>query len=157
MAVDISTNKHIATFPSKVASMMGQYGHVYNIVLQANADNGILGARGDYVNFDQYEQDSVTANAVEGKIIGQAATGNWYVEITKLPATEVLYLYNSPVSEYEEREFQDEKLFYNKADEVVQGAELKLGDVIEYSDEAFTGTAATGKAVKYASGKYVVQ
>lgn len=157
MAIDISTNKHIATFPSKVASMMGQYGHVYNIVLQANTDNGVLASRGDYVDFDQYEQDSVTANAVEGLITKKAATGNWYVEITKLPATEVLYIYNSPVSEYEQREFQDEKLFYNKAGEVAQGAELKVGDVIEYSDEAFTGTAAAGKAVKYAAGKYVVQ
>ena len=157
MAIDIRKGSHIATFPSKVASMMGQYGHVYNIVLTADTDNGILASRGDYVDFDQYEQDVVTANAVEGLITKQAANGNWYVEITKLPATEVLYLYNSPVSEYEEKEFQDESLFFNKDGEVAQGATLIVGDVIEYSALAFTGTPVAGKAVKYASGKYVVQ
>lgn len=85
------------------------------------------------------------------------ADGTFLVEFTKLPATEVLYLYNSPVSEYNEREFQDEKLWYNKAGDVVQGGVLVIGDKATYSDAAFTGTPVAGKTVKYAAGKYVVQ
>ena len=156
MAIDIRTGTHIVTFPSKVASMMGQYDHVYNIVLDTDTDNGVLATRGAYVDFDQYEQGAVTANTVEGKILKQAANGNWYIEITKLPAVEILYLYNSPVSEYAEKEFQDESLFYNKEDEVAQGAVLTIGDVIEYSDTAITGTPAANTTVKYTSGKWVI-
>lgn len=157
MAIDITKGSHIVSFPTKVASMMGSYGHVYNVVLQSNTDNGTLASRGDYVSFDQYEQDSVTAEAVSGLILEQAANGNWYVEITVLPNTEVLYIYNSPVSEYSERDLQDEALFYNKSGEVAQGATLIIGDVIELSAAAFTGTPKVGSTVKYTSGKYVVQ
>lgn len=157
MVVDIQKGTHISSFPNKVASMMGQYGHVYNLVLTANTDNGTLSSRGDYVSFDQYEQAAVTANAVEGVIRELMADGRYLVEITKLPATEVLYVYNSPVSEYSEREFQDETLMYNKAGEVAQGATLILGDAFTLSDAAFTGAPAVGKTVKYAAGKYVVQ
>ena len=157
MYVDIVTNKHVTSFPTKVASMMGQYGHVYNIVLQANADNGLLVGRGDYVSFDQYEDDAVAANTVEGIIRELGADGRWIVEFSKLPAAEVLYIYNSPVSEYPEKEFQDEALMYNKAGEVAQGATVIIGDWAAYSDLAFTGTPETGKTVKYTSGKWVVQ
>ena len=157
MVVDITKGSHIKSFPNKVASMMGQYGHVYNLVLQANTDNGTLASRGDYVSFDQYEQDDVTANAVEGIIREQMADGTWLVEVTKLPATEVLYVYNSPVSEYPQKEFQDESLMYNKAGEVAQGATLIIGDMFTLSDVAFTGSPVAGKTVKYASGKYAVQ
>jgi len=157
MVVDITKGTHIKSFPNKVASMMGNYAHVYNLVLTANTDNGTLASRGDYVSFDQYEQAAVTANAVEGVIRELMADGTWLVEVTKLPATEVLYVYNSPVSEYSEKEFQDESLMYNKAGEVAQGATLVLGDMFTLSDVAFTGTPAAGKTVKYAAGKYVVQ
>lgn len=157
MVVDITKGTHIKSFPNKVASMMGNYAHVYNLVLTANTDNGTLASRGNYVSFDQYEQAAVTANAVEGVIRELMADGTWLVEVTKLPATEVLYVYNSPVSEYSEREFQDESLMYNKAGEVAQGATLVLGDMFTLSDVAFTGTPKAGKTVKYAAGKYVVQ
>lgn len=158
MVVDITKGTHIKSFPNKIASMNGTGGnHVYNIVLQADADNGTLASRGSYISFDQYESAVVTANAVEGIIRELMADGTWLVEITKLPATEVLYIYNSPVSEYNEREFNDESLMYNKAGEVAQGANLVIGDMYTLSDAAFTGTPVTGKTVKYAAGKYVVQ
>ncbi len=156
MYVDITKGSHIKSFPNKVASMMGQYGHVYNIVLQADTDNGTLCSRGDYVSFDQYEQDAVAANAVEVTVRELMADGTWLVEVTKLPATEVLYVYNSPVSEYNEREFQDEQLMYNKAGEVAQGATLILGDMFTLSANAFTGTIADGAVAKYTAGKYAI-
>lgn len=157
MAIDISKGKHIVSFPNRVASMMGQYGHVFNIVLTADTDQGTLASLGDYVSFDQYEQGTVTANAVEGVIRELMADGTWLVEITKLPATPVLYIYNSAVSEYTEREFKDESLFYNKAGEVAQGAMLIVTDAFTLSDAAFTGTPEVGKTVKYTAGKYAVQ
>lgn len=156
MYVDIQKGTHIKSFPNKIASMMNQYGHVYNLVLTADTDNGTLATRGDYVSFDQYEQDAVTANDVEVTVREQMADGTWLVEVTKLPAAEVLYVYNSPVSEYNEREFQDEELMYNKAGEVAQGATLIIGDMYTLSDSAFTGTIAEDAVAKYAAGKYVI-
>ena len=156
--IDIQKGSHVVSFPTKVASMMGQYSHVYNIVLQADTDNGMLAGRGDYVSFDQYEQDTPSADFA-GRINEQAANGNWYVEVTELPAdAEVLYIYNAPVSEYAERDLQAESLFYNKADEVAQGAVLCIGDVIELSENAFSGTPAAGAAVSFDSSakKYTV-
>jgi len=154
--IDIRYGSHVVSFPNKVLSMMGG-GHVYNIVLSADTDQGTLSSRGDYISFDQYEDGDVTANAVEGIIREHMADGTWLVEFTKLPATEVLYLYNAPVSEYPERDLQKESLFYNLAGERIQGATLRIGDMATYSDLAFTGTPAAGKTVKYAAGKYVVQ
>lgn len=155
--IDIRTGSHVRSYPNHIASYNGNYSHVYNIILQSDSEQGELATRGDYVSYDQYEQDTVTANAVEGIIREEMADGTFLVEFTKLPATEVLYLYNSPVSEYNEREFQDEKLWYNKAGDVVQGGVLVIGDKATYSDAAFTGTPVAGKTVKYAAGKYVVQ
>lgn len=158
MAIDISTNTHVISFPSYVASMMGQYGHILNLVMQANSEQGTIYAKGDYVSFEQYEADAVTDNAIEGEIIEFTSEGLWLVEITKLPAAPVYYSYNSPISPYSEAEFRDEKLFFNKTGDVTQGAELHLGDKISYSDAAFsTLDPEVGKAVKYASKKWAVQ
>lgn len=155
MAIDITKGSHIESFPSKIASMMGQFSHVYNIVLTADTDNGTLAGRGDYVSFDQYEQDAVPAG-FKGKVLERGADGRWLVEVTELPAAEVLYIYNAPVSEYAEKELQDESLFFSKAGEVVQGAVLIVGDVFSLSDKAFTNptAVAAAKTVTFANGKY---
>ena len=158
MAIDISKNAtHIVAFPSFVASAMGQYGHIINLVMQDDTDNGTLSAKGNYVSFEQYEQAAVTANAVEGVIREASAEGGWYVEFTKLPADPIFFVYNTPVSPYPEKELRNEALFYNADGDVTQGMELHLGDIVSLTDVAFTGTASAGKAVKYAAGKYVVQ
>lgn len=159
MAIDISkNNNHVITFPSKVASMMGQYGHVINLELQADADNGTIFAKGDYVSFDRYEADDVAANTVEGVVREAAAEKDaWYVELTKLGTAPVFYSYNTPVSPYPDQDLREEGLFYNANGDVTQGAELHLGDVISYSTAAFTGTPAAGANLKYTAGKWVVQ
>lgn len=158
MKIDISRNFHMASFPSKIASMNGNYAHVYNIVIQDNTvDNGQLCGRGTYVSFDQYEQDTVP-NGFAG-VINEAVPakpGYWYVEVTALPAAEVLYMYNSAVSEYVERDLKDERLFVNEKGDVIQGARLMIGDVFEVSTEGFNGTPSAGTAVTYANGKYVI-
>ena len=135
---------------------MGQYGHVINFVMNANVDNSVLGTKGTYVSFDQYNRVEVADNKVEGVIREAAAEGGWYVEFTKLDG-QIFFVYNTPVSPYPEAELRDEALFYNAAGDVTQGMELHLGDIVTLSDAAFTGTASEGKTVKYSAGKYVVQ
>lgn len=157
MSIDFTKNAtHVVAFPSKVASAMGQYGHVINFKLLANADNGVLGTKGDYVSFDQYKRVEVVDNKVEGVIREAAAEGGWYVEFTKLDG-QIFFVYNTPKSPYPEAELRDEALFYNASGDVTQGMELHLGDIVTLSDAAFTGTPDAGKTVKYSAGKYVVQ
>lgn len=159
MAVDISTNKnHIIAFPSFIASAMGQYGHIINLVMQADTDNGTLATKGAYVSFEQYNAAAVTANAVEGVIREASKEGGWYVEITKLPDDIVYWVYNTPISPYPEKDLRDEGLFYNATGDVTQGMELHVGDIFSVTDAAFSGNdPAAGAAVKYNAGKYVVQ
>lgn len=157
MAIDFSKNAiHTVAFPSKVCSAMGQYGHVINFKLLANADNGVLGTRGDYISFDQYKRVEVADNKVEGIIREASAEGGWYVEFTKLDG-QIFFVYNTPISPYPEVELRDEALFYNANGDVTQGMELHLGDIVSLSSAAFTGAAQAGKTVKYSAGKYVVQ
>lgn len=157
MAIDFTKNAtHNIAFPSFVASAMGQYGHVINLVMQADTDNGTLAMKGNYVSFEQYEQAAVTANSVKGIIREASAEGGWYVEFTDLPADPVFFVYNSPVSPYPEVELRDEALFYNASGDETQGMELHLGDIVSLSDSAFTGTPAANTAVTYTNGKYVI-
>lgn len=155
--IDIRKGAHVSSFPTLISSMMNTYKRVFNITLTANTDNGTLATRGDYISFDNYEQDAVTDNDVIVNINELGADGRWIVEVADLPDYEVLYLYNSPVSEYETRELQDETLYYNASGEVVQGAPLLIGDLFALSENAFTGTPVARKTAKYAGGKYVVQ
>lgn len=157
MAIDIRKGSHVSSFPTFVSAMQRTYKRVYNIVLGADTDNGMLAGRGAYASFDNYAQAAVTDNAVTVNINELGADGRWIVEVAVLPATEVLYLYNSPVSEYAEKDLQDESLFYNKKDDVVQGAPLLIGDLFSLSENAFTGTPVAGGTAKFAGGKYVVQ
>lgn len=155
--IDVTKGSHVVSFPTLVSAMMGTFKRVYNIKLTKNTDNGMLVGRGSYVSFDNYAQADVTDNAVTVNINELGADGNWIVEIAALPSTEVLYVYNSPVSEYETRDLQDPSLFYNATGDVVQGAPLLVGDLFSLSESAFTGTPAAGGTAKFAAGKYVVQ
>ena len=156
MAIDIRKGSHMSTFPSKILSMMGNGGHVYNLVMGADSDNGSLAGRGSYVSFDQYDQ-AAAPNGFAGVVLEQAASGRWYVEVTAVPASaELLYVYNAPVSEYAEKDFQDESLFYNKAGEVAQGATLHIGDVFEISENGFNQTPTAGDTVTYVGGVYTI-
>ena len=161
MALDIRKGAHAVSFPSKVASAMTQYGHIFNTVITDNngVDNGALCVKGDYVSFDQYEQEALeVADVITGEILDQDANGCWFVEFKSLPDKVVLYLYGSPVSEYSERELQAESLWYNAKGEVVQGMMLMETDVAEYSAAAFTGTPAKGATVTYdvATNKWTI-
>ena len=136
MAIDIRKGLHVSSFPTLIASMMGTFNRVYNIILVKDTDNGQLSLRGDYLSYDNYEQADVADDDVEVVIRELGADGRYIVEVTELPEEEVLYLYNSPVSEYETKDLYDESLFYNKKGDTVQfvksdGTELnyKVKDV----------------------------
>lgn len=157
MAIDIVKGVHGVAFPSKVLSAMGGK-HIFNITLTANHDNGELVGRGTWNSIDNYNEAAVGAtNDFRGVIqepLIDDPENQFYVEVTA--DTDLLFVYNSPVSPYPEQELSDESLFYNKAGDTAKGYSLSKGDIILISKPLFNGTPAVGAALTYKNGKYVV-
>ena len=151
MAVDYSVNKHATAGVSKLLATYGG-AHIYNVTLSTAADNGNIIGRGAMVSLDNYAEAAPTS--FSGKVVWQAANGNWYVEV--LAAENALLVYNVPMNPYEEGPLSDEKLFYNAAGDVVRAHELKLGDIFEVSAEAFSGTPQKNKTISTITGKKMV-
>ena len=160
MAIDIVKGTHNVAFPTNLLASKGG-AHQYNITLTANHDNGTLVARGGWNSIDNYNEQAVAASGGNNDFAGIIRQVNpddsnlWYVEITA-NSENLLFVYESPVSEYGTRDLQDLSLFYNKAGAVVRGFELRKGDKIMLSTTAFSGTPAENKTLTYANGKYVV-
>jgi len=153
MAIDIRTGSHKAVFPAKVNSAMKQGGHIFNVVLAADHDNGDLVKRNTaWAAFDQYAESATAVAAADftGIVQGESTShpGYWFVEVLTA-ADDVVLVYNSPISPYAERKLQDEQLFYNEQGDVVQGITLTRGDLIEVSANGFSGTLAAGADVTY--------
>lgn len=148
-------NTHAYCFPTKVLS--GMVGHVLNIVLNEDADNGsiVTTSAASYVSFDNYTEEDAPAD-YEGRIIDIAADGNFYVEVVN-PADAILIceVIDNPYTNYDSR-FQDDKLFYNAKGDVVRGYVLNKHDVYELSEEGFEGTPEVGKTVTISGRKHVV-
>lgn len=151
--IDISTKKHNVAFPSRVQSAYGG-GHIYDIELTADHDNGEFVSKGEYISLGTYKE--AEAGALEGKIVEVATNGHYYVEITKEPEKEVLFLHQPVVSPYTEKKYQAESLWVNKVGDVIKGYSLHIGDIIEEAAEGFDGTPEVGKAVSVAGGKLKV-
>ena len=156
MAIKLNLeNSHAYCFPTKIAS--GLAGHVLNIVLTSDADNGsIVTTYADsYVSFDNYTEEAAPAG-YEAKIIDVAADGNFYVEVVE-PADAILIceVIDNPYGNYDSR-FKDSKLFYNAQGATVRGYCLSKRDVYELSAEGFTGTPEVGKTVTVTGRKHVV-
>ncbi len=152
MAVAIATKKHGVVFPSKILSGIGG-GHIYNVTIAKDHDNGELVLRGAWNSFDNYDEAS---GAIEfaGVIRGAAAEGGFYIEVSA--PTEALLVYNTPVNPYTGREFDGDELFFNAQGDTVKAYSLVKGDIFAASEELFDGTPVAGKAVTFADGKYVV-
>lgn len=147
------TFTHNEAFPSKLLAASGG-GHIYDIQLTADHDNGVLVGRGNYIKLGTYQETTVP-NTFAGIIREQAANGNWYVEVTA--ATEALWILMPEISPYEAiPETVNPKAWVNKAGDTVKGYSLTKGDIFEMSAEGFTGIPAVNKSVTFASGKYVV-
>lgn len=159
MAIDITKGAHKAMFPSKVNSAMKQGGHVFNVTLINDHDNGDLVVRDTaWTSFDNYAETETEATFT-GIVQGESTSNpdHWFVEVLTV-ADDVVAVYNSPVSPYAEKSLQDETLFYNEAGDVVQGMTLSRGDLLELSENAFSGTLAVGASVTYdaANNLYVI-
>ena len=148
-------NTHAYCFPTKIAS--GLAGHVLNIVLTADADNGsiVTTSADSYVSFDQYTEEAAPAT-YEAKIVDKAADGNFYVQVVE-PADAILIceVVDNPYNNYDSR-FKDSKLFTNVAGDVVRGYVLNKFDIYELSEEGFDGTPEVGATVTVTGRKHVV-
>ena len=142
---------HNEAFPSRLLAANGG-GHIFDIELTADHDNGELVGRGDYIKLGTYKE--AAAPTFAGKIVEQAANGNWYVEVTE--ATEALWILMPEITPYDIPQTENPKAWVNKTGDVVKGYSLVKGDIFEMSAEGFQGTPAVGKAVSFADGKYVV-
>lgn len=144
---------HAVSYPSKIKSQ--NYGHIFNIQLTSDTDNGAIVGRGSWLDLDLYEE--AEASGFEGIIRKQAANGNWYVEVTKCDPTTSLYVYMPAFIEEEwTKSFKNEKRFFNASGSVARGFELSVGDIYELSAEGFDGTPEAGKTVTVANKKLVV-
>lgn len=151
--IDISTTKHNVAFPSRVQSAYGG-GHIYDIELTKDHDNGEFVSKGDYIALGTYKE--ADAAALSAKIVEVATNGHFYVEVTAEPATEVLFLHQPVVSPYTEKKYQAESLWVNKKGDVIKGYSLHLGDIIEEAAEGFIGTPEVGKTVSIENAKLKV-
>lgn len=138
----IQFTKHAVAGSSKLKATVA--GHIFNIKIDEDLDNGTLVAKGDYVAPEVYKAKDSTGFA--GVILDRAANGNWYVEVTE--PGDALLLLNVPLI-YEEytKSMQHESNFYNAADDIVRAYELYKDDIFELSAEGFEGTPEKGKAV----------
>ena len=152
MAISYSIQKHATAGVSKLLATSGG-AHIYNVTLTTAADNGNIIGRGDMVSLDNYAE--ATPTSFSGKVVWQAANGNWYVEV--ISASNALLVYNVPmIAEEYSRKFQLESNFYNAAGDVVRAHELKPGDIFEVSAEAFSGVPAKNKTISTITNKKMV-
>lgn len=157
MAIDIVKNAHGYGFPSKLLAGIGG-AHIFNVTLTAAHDNGTLVARGAWNSFDNYTEGTIGNTNDFAGVIREANIDDpenlFYCEVTA--DTDLLFVYDAPISEYEQEEFQDLALYYNKAGETVKAYSLRKGDIIMLSKKLFNGTPTAGKTLTYVNGKYVV-
>lgn len=148
MAIKYTIDTYGVSFPTKVAASAGSP-HIYNITLTKDTPNGKIVGRGAWQELDRYAEAAAPQNW-ELTVREQAANGNWYVEVTALPATaEVLYIHNPVViAEDFTKRFADEKNFYTPAGKVGKAYTLILGDILEYSEECFSETPEVGDTIE---------
>lgn len=156
MAIKLTfDNVHAYCFPTKILS--GMAGHVLNIVLNEDADNGtiVTTSADSYVSFDNYAEEAAPAE-YKAKIVDIAADGNFYVEVVE-PAGAILIceVIDNPYGNYDSR-FQDDKLFYNAKGSACRGYVLNKHDIFELSAEGFEGTPEVGKDLTFSGRKHVV-
>lgn len=98
-------------------------GHIYNVKVTADADNGKIVAIGKLVDMQVFEEEAYAAG--------------------KAP-----YLLLTPPLAYNgKRGWSDEKYFYNAEGEIARAYELHEGDIYTISKIAFDGEPAVGKYI----------
>lgn len=148
--LDFST-KHAVAGSSKLKATIA--GHIYNIKISTDLDNGSIVAKGDYVSPEVYKDKDSTGFAAV--ILDQAANGNWYVEVTN-PGDALLILQVPLIYENYISQMQNESNFYNKKDDIVRAYELYVGDIFEISAEGISGEITKGATLSVTSKKLTV-
>ena len=146
--VQFSIAKHAVAFPSKVLASNGGK-HMYNIQLaeaaSAYVDNGWFVARDSLVVLDLYKAKAPTS--FEGKVVGIAPNGNYYVEVVN--PGDALFVYQVPmIEETYNNTFKKESNYTNAPTQVVRSYELAVGDIVEISAEGFAGVVAVNDSVE---------
>ena len=146
--IQVSIAKHAVAFPSKVLARDGGK-HIYNIQLaeaaSAYVDNGWFVGKGEFVELDLYKAAAPTS--FEGKVVGKANNGNFYVEV--VTPGDAMFVYQVPmIEETYSNTFKKESNYTNAPTQVVRAYELAVGDVVEISADGFDGTIATGDSVE---------
>lgn len=138
----LNNEKHAVAGSAKLKATTA--GHIYNIKIEEDLDNGSIVAKGDYVKAEVYKAKDSTG--FSGKILEKAANGNWYVEVVE--PGDALLLLNVPLI-YEEysTSMQHESNYYNANGDIVRAYELYKGDIFELSAEGFDGEPAANTAV----------
>ena len=137
--IQVNIAKHCVAFPSKVLARDGGK-HIFNIQLAEAADkfvdNGWFVGKGDFVELDLYKAKAPTS--FEGKVVGIAPNGNYYVEVKS--AENALFVYQVPmIEETYNNTFKKESNYTNAPTQVVRSYELAVGDIVEISADGFDG------------------
>ena len=146
--IQMTIAKHAVAFPSKVLARDGGK-HIFNIQLAEAADkfvdNGWFVGKGDFVELDLYKAKAPTS--FEGKVVGKAANGNFYVEV--LTPGDALFVYQVPmIEETYNNNFKKESNYTNAPKQVVRSYELAVGDIVEISVDGFDGAVAVNDNVE---------
>lgn len=146
--IQVNIAKHCVAFPSKVLARDGGK-HIFNIQLAEAADkfvdNGWFVGKGDFVELDLYKAKAPTS--FEGKVVGKAANGNFYVEV--LTPGDALFVYQVPmIEETYNNTFKKESNYTNAPKQVVRTYELAVGDIVEISVDGFDGAVAVNDNVE---------
>ena len=146
--IQVNIAKHAVAFPSKTLASLGGK-HIYNIQLAEASgkyvDNGWFVGKGDFVELDLYKAKAPTT--FEGKVVGIAGNGNYYVEI--VTPGDALFVYNVPMTEETyNNNFKKESNYTNAPTQVVRSYELAVGDIVEISADGFDGVVAVNDSVE---------
>ena len=146
--IQVNIAKHIVCFPSKTLASSGGK-HIYNIQLaeasDKTVDNGMFVAKGDFIELDLYKAAAPTK--FEGKVLGKAANGNFYVEV--VDPGDALLIYQVPmIEETYSNVYKKESNYTNAPTQVVRAYELAEGDIIEISADGFAGKVAAKDEVE---------
>ena len=146
--IQMTIAKHAVAFPSKVLARDGGK-HIYNIQLAEAADkfvdNGWFVSKDKFIELDLYKAKAPTS--FEGKVVGVAANGNYYVEVVN--PGDALFVYNVPmIEETYNNNFKKESNYTNAPTQVVRSYELAVGDIVEISAEGFAGVVAVNDSVE---------
>ena len=135
-----TAEKHAVAGSSKLKATIA--GHIYNIQIEEDLDNGSIVAKGDYIKPETYKAKDSTG--FKGKVLDKAAGD-------ALLVLQVPMLYEEYTTA-----LKHESNFYNANGDIVRAYELYVGDIFEVSAEGFSGTPAKESAVTVTGKKLTI-